>query len=114
VVAAPGGEENSRTAFPFIAPGSEILVPVPGGGFDYASGSSLAAAHVSGIAALLVSSSPGLTGAEVAELLTGSRPDDHQSVNACRALATLLNRSGCRHDAAVTALETNGYTEDEP
>jgi len=34
------------------APGSDVLTTFPGGRYDYASGSSLAAAHVSGIVAL--------------------------------------------------------------
>ena len=37
------------------APGSDILTTQPGGGYDFTSGSSMAAAHVSGIVALLFS-----------------------------------------------------------
>ena len=33
------------------APGTDILVPAPAGGYDYASGTSLSAAHVSGVVA---------------------------------------------------------------
>lgn len=78
------------------APGVDILVPVPGGGFDYASGSSLAAAHVTGVIALLIAERPGLGHDELAALLAGSRGEDGGSVNACRALAKLLGRSACR------------------
>lgn len=99
VVASP--EESDSVRVPVLAPGKEILVPTPGGGFDYASGSSLAAAHVSGIAALLVASRPGLTGTNVEQLLVASRPDERHLVNACRALANLLGRSGCRDDTTA-------------
>jgi subtilisin family serine protease len=34
------------------APGTDVLTTFPGGLYDYASGSSLAAAHVSGVVAL--------------------------------------------------------------
>jgi subtilisin family serine protease len=34
------------------APGTDVLTTFPGGRYDYASGSSLAAAHVSGVVAL--------------------------------------------------------------
>jgi subtilisin family serine protease len=34
------------------APGTDVLTTFPGGRYDYASGSSLAAAHVSGVIAL--------------------------------------------------------------
>lgn len=93
---------HALRALPLNAPGDEILVPVPGGGFDYASGSSLSAAHVSGIVALLVARRPDLSRDDVKTLLVGSRATAGKSVNACRALAQLLKRSGCRDDSAVT------------
>lgn len=83
------------------APGDEILVPIPGGGFDYASGSSLSAAHVTGIVALLIAKQPGLTRDDVNSLLADSRATTGRSVNACRALARLLRRSGCREESAA-------------
>lgn len=84
------------------APGDDILVPVPHGGYDYASGSSLSAAQVSGIVALLIASRPGLSSDEVSNLLLNSRPTIGTSVNACRALAQLLQRSGCRDSPSVS------------
>jgi subtilisin family serine protease len=84
------------------APGDDILVPVPRGGYDYASGSSLSAAQVSGIVALLVASRPGLTSNEVSKLLLDSRPTAGTSVNACRALAQLMQKSGCRVSQTVS------------
>jgi subtilisin family serine protease len=77
------------------APADEILVPVPGGGFDYASGSSLSAAQVSGVAALLMAKRPGLHRDEIHDLLAGSRNASDANVNACRALSSLLEQSGC-------------------
>jgi len=97
--------DSSRRAasrFPIKAPGDDILVPVPAGGYDYASGSSLSAAHVSGIAALLVAQQPGLTSKQINTLLVASRPTADHSVNACRALAELLQRSGCRGNETVS------------
>lgn len=98
-----------------LAPGDEILVPTPGGGYDYASGNSLSAAQVSGIAALLLARRPKLTGAEVRELLSETR--GVASVNACRALAHLLQRAGCRDDDRRTALardsEAGGEADDK-
>jgi len=84
------------------APGKDILVPVPHGGYDYASGSSLSAAHVSGVVALLVARRPELTNEQINTLLMSSRPAVHESVNACRALAALLQESGCRIHEAVS------------
>jgi hypothetical protein len=57
-----------------VAPGRDILTLRPGGGYDFASGASLAAAHVSGIVALLLAASPQLDTAQVLQLLrSGSR-----------------------------------------
>jgi len=52
-----------------VAPGVEILTTVPGDGYDLMSGSSLAAAHVSGIIALLLELKPKLLPGQVKALL---------------------------------------------
>jgi hypothetical protein len=59
VVGAPSPGATSPAGV-VNAPGVDILTTQPDGQYDFASGSSLAAAHVSGIAALLLSLSPGL------------------------------------------------------
>lgn len=51
------------------APGVEILTTVPNDGYDFVSGSSLAAAHVSGIIALLLELKPHLSPDQVKDLL---------------------------------------------
>jgi subtilisin family serine protease len=105
IVVGSNDQIDSRDAvhaFPINAPGDDILVPVPRGGYDYASGSSLAAAHVSGIVALLVARRPGLTSNQISTLLMASRPTVDESVNACRALAQLLQRSGCKSSEAIS------------
>ena len=89
-----GGEEDGQESR-LSAPAVDILVPVPGGGFDYASGSSLAAAHVTGVIALLIAEKPGLGHDDLTSLLSGSRGKDGGSVNACRALAKMLGRAAC-------------------
>ncbi|HEX5786720.1 MAG TPA: S8 family serine peptidase [Woeseiaceae bacterium] len=115
VVHSASADAGNAGAVPLSAPGDEILVPVPGGGYDYASGTSLAAAQVSGIAALLVAERPELTGKQVVGLLAASRVDEGVFVNACRALAELLGRTGCRDDATAHAddvrSEAGGETE---
>ncbi|HET7656436.1 MAG TPA: S8 family serine peptidase, partial [Luteimonas sp.] len=54
------------------APGVDILTTQPRGGYDFASGSSLAAAHVSGVAALLLSLAPDLDAGVVRGILARS------------------------------------------
>ena len=57
------------------APGAQILVAIPGGGYEVSSGTSLAAAEVSGIAALMVQHQPGVTAAKVRDVLMMTATD---------------------------------------
>jgi subtilisin family serine protease len=97
------------------APGKEILVAVPDGGYDFSSGSSLAAAHVSGVIALLIAVDPKLRAQEINTLLVTSRVSGTGPVNACRAIALLLETSGCndsvRNQADNRALQGDGYSK---
>jgi len=81
-----------------LAPGDSILAPVPGGGFDFASGSSLSAAQVSGVAALLLARRSDLRPDDVNRLLTNSPAAGSPWINACRALIDLLDVPGCLPD----------------
>jgi filamentous hemagglutinin family protein len=54
------------------APGVDVLVPSPKGGYQLTTGTSVAAAHVSGVAALLLEGKPNLTPKEVREILTST------------------------------------------
>jgi minor extracellular serine protease Vpr len=51
------------------APGSNILSSVPNGGYDYASGTSMSAPHVSGAAAILKQLHPNFSPADIKSLL---------------------------------------------
>lgn len=100
VVDTEGDGEGARLR----APGVDILVPVPGGGFDYASGSSMSAAHVTGVIALMIAERPGISNDDVVGLLAASRTENGGSVNACRALAKMLGRTGCRNGVTAQVL----------
>jgi subtilisin family serine protease len=84
---------NASAAPPGIvsAPGTDILTTQPGGGYDFTSGSSMAAAHVSGIAALMLSLAPKLDARTVHDLLLRSSKVSHGvlQVNAAAAVAAL-------------------------
>lgn len=66
------------------APGVDVLLPSPGNGLQVASGTSAASAHVSGVAALMLSRNPSLRPADVRRILTrtasvpGSRPRNNE------------------------------------
>ncbi len=57
------------------APGHEIYSTVPGGSYDYESGTSRAAPHAAGLAALLWSFVPSLTDEQLLELMQSSAVD---------------------------------------
>lgn len=64
-----------------FAPGSDIYSTVPYNGYDYKSGSSMAAPVVSGVAALLLSYFPQLSAKQVRMILMRSAFRPHQTVN---------------------------------
>ncbi|TAM59564.1 MAG: serine protease [Rhodanobacter sp.] len=73
------------------APGKDILTTQPGGGYDFTSGASMAAPHVTGIAALLLSLTPKLDAHTIHDLLLRSSKVSNGTVqvNAASAVATL-------------------------
>jgi subtilisin family serine protease len=65
-----GANRGSHIAV--AAPGVDILVPAPGGTYQFTTGTSVASAHVSGVAALLIERNPSLTPADIRRVLTRS------------------------------------------
>lgn len=83
------------------APGVKVLSTLPDREYDFYTGSSLAAGHVSGIAALLRQRKPHLPADVVAELLRKTVDPESGAVNACRALAALVTGLDCAAPAAL-------------
>ena len=79
------------------APGDEILTLTPAGGYDFYSGSSVAAASVSGGAALLLARRPKLTSAAVGAAMSASM-QPASSVNLCAALIRVDNTAVCERE----------------
>ena len=71
------------------APGGGVLTAQPGHSYDYMAGSSLSAAHVSGVLALLLEAEPGMAADETKAKLAASVrfTDNASSIDACEALA---------------------------
>jgi len=103
--AAELGIPTSRgqpNGYPLLAPGSEILTTLPGASFGFMSGSSFAAAHVSGVIALILELDPKM---DVTALNTALEAASHPSplpghfeapiVNACSALAEIQSSVDC-------------------
>ena len=92
-------ERVSNTAL--FAPGNRILVAVPTDQYDFRSGSSLAAAHVSGVVALLLAVAPDQSPETVRSILQRSQANAFGSmisVNACNALNLALSSDQCHYE----------------
>jgi hypothetical protein len=83
------------------APARDIVTLVPNGHYDFASGSSLATAQISGVVALLLAKNQKLGVDRIHALLTQST-EKHDttrgpflSVNACAALVMMMNGAAC-------------------
>lgn len=95
-VVATGEEGQVRNDYAVRAPGVDVLTTFPGARYDFISGSSFAAAHVSGVVALLRALAPNLPATRIAETLRGSSPGGTAvTVNACQAVARLRGGGDC-------------------
>jgi len=102
-VIAVAAAEDSDVATPALrAPGRDVLTLEPGGHFDYASGSSLATAHVTGALALLLALDRHGSAADLAALLQRSQQEAGRSIDVRRAIAAL------RRDPATCAAPAVG------
>jgi Subtilase family len=99
VLAAQSEYSDAQAATPFVlvAPGTEIITTTPDDGYAFLSGNSLAAAHVSGVVALMLERNPQIDVDLIARLLTQTTTVMHgrRSINACEALAALVHAPGC-------------------
>jgi subtilisin family serine protease len=83
VIAVSGSDVNNKSSIfsnrgTFIsvaAPGTDITVAIPDGGFEVASGTSFSAAEVSGIAAMMLERKSDLTPEAVRRILEGTAKD---------------------------------------
>ena len=101
VLAVAAAEDPAGEGKHLLAPGHEVLTLVPDGHWDFASGSSIAAAEVTATVALLLAERPHMAPTELYRVLalTSRNLTTHGaplvSVNACAALAEILQRDGC-------------------
>lgn len=89
VIAVSSNEDAQPPGVALAAPGRDILTLEPGGHYDYASGSSLATAYVSGAVALLLVLDHRLDASALLGLLQKSRRDANTPINICEAISAL-------------------------
>jgi hypothetical protein len=101
IIEVASAETHSATANALYAPGREILTLLPGGHYDFASGTSVATAQVSGVVALILAKNPGLSGAGAYRLLhdtsslSKTADGSVKGVDACAAVVTLVGQGVC-------------------
>jgi subtilisin family serine protease len=91
--------ESDTLAASITAPGDKILTTLPHGTYDFISGSSIAAAEVSGVVALLLELKPDLTAAETHTILQKSKTSANDGmvsgINANVAVNSLCKTTSC-------------------
>jgi Subtilase family len=110
VIEVASNETHSSMATVLYAPGREILTLLPGGHYDFASGSSIATAQVSGVVALMLAKDPGLSAQTVyrvlrdtsAAMTTASASSHSHGVDACAAVVSVSRKGNC-HPAGAAA-----------
>ena len=102
-VAAPGGDTRWRNRGGLVTITDAVLSTVPGGGYGYSQGTSMAGPHAAGVAALALSAHPGLKPGALASLL-------ERTASRCRAPRACTSRvRPCRYQATCTGGERNGF-----
>jgi subtilisin family serine protease len=101
VIEVASAETHSTIDSVLYAPGREILTLLPGGHYDFASGASIATAQVSGVIALMLAKSPGLTAAAAYRLLRDTSSSVKadgggvKGIDACAAVVTVVRQGSC-------------------
>jgi subtilisin family serine protease len=97
VIAVARADRPAAGGRALAAPGQDILTLSPGTHYDYESGSSLAAAHVSAAAALLLAANPKIDATQIFGVLKHSmrQTKSGESIDACTALASFGGGSSC-------------------
>lgn len=91
------GARKEWSPYRLPAPAHEVLTTTPGAGYAFFSGTSFAAAHLSGVIALLIELEPQISIRRIADVLaqTAVYTDDNASINACFALEELMGVHAC-------------------
>ena len=95
------------------APGQYIYSSVPSGNYDFLSGTSMAAPHVAGVAALLKSHDNSLSASTIEDLLTGTA-SNAASANITTTLSESPNsEKSFSSDTIITAETIHQFSEDQ-
>jgi Subtilase family len=119
IIEVASAETYSATANALYAPGREILTLLPDGHYDFASGTSIATAQVSGVVALILAKNPGLSAGAAYRLLhdtsslSKTADGSVKGVDACAAVVTLVGQGACHITDGEHVAETEQSLSDQ-
>jgi hypothetical protein len=107
-MARAGADNNNSKAL--LAPGRDIPTTVPGNRWDLVNGSSFAAAHVSGLVALILESAPRIDAKELLNALSATtdspEPGKPHRIEACKAMERASTGCFCNCKQQTGALSS--------
>jgi len=93
--AAPTADLSLAATPPLLAPGNDVPTAAPGGRWAFVNGSSYAAAHVTGMLALLDELRPGASPAQLRALIQSDAGLHTATIDACTAISRLVRDLSC-------------------
>lgn len=108
-VAAPGGDKWQVPATPDA--NGRVLSTVPGGGYGYKQGTSMAAPHVAGVAALIKSAHPWASPSQIQNLLKAQATKTACPAQIYDATGTLVNATTCASKWGQTGYYGHGVVD---
>ena len=92
---------------PLFAPGNDVPTTAPGARWSFVSGSSYAAAHVSGMLALLGELQPGATPVQLRRMLQPPEVLNAVNIDACATISQLIEHCSCGCPAKLSQRGAN-------
>ena len=92
---------------PLFAPGNDVPTTAPGARWSFVNGSSYAAAHVSGMLALLGELQPGATPAQLRRMLQPPEVLNAVNIDACATISHLIDHCSCGCPVTATQRGAN-------
>ena len=111
VMAVASLESRGQGTRVLLAPGRDIPTTAPGGGWNFVSGTSYAAAHVTGVVALLEELRPSMSSAQMQDhmikaVLDSSGGNNAEGLDACATIGRITGNCPCSCTAAHVSKTT--------
>jgi subtilisin family serine protease len=92
------------------APGVNVYSTIPGNGYKYNSGTSMATPHVAGVVALMLSANPKLTDAQIRQIVTQTAVNGNKTTTSGLNINSLSNSSATEKKISIYSLDSTTQT----